>query len=88
MAKMKTIPVTPEAEACRQAILAAIRPYADKLGAPGMLAVASALVGQLIALQDQRTMTRKMALEIVAANIEGANQEVIDGLRDAPAGRA
>jgi hypothetical protein len=28
-----------------------------------------------------------MAMEIVARNIEGANQEVINGLRDSTAGR-
>lgn len=88
MPKMKTVPVSPDAEACRQALVAAIRPYADVLGAQGMLAVASALVGQLIAMQDQRTMTQAMAMEIVARNIEGANQEVLDGLRNSTSGHA
>lgn len=80
MPKMKTIAMTPEIEACRQALVAAIMPYADKLGPQGMLAVASALVGQLVAMQDQRTMTVEMAMQIVASNIEGANQEVLDAL--------
>jgi hypothetical protein len=88
MSKMKTVPASPAAEACRQALVAAIRPYADTLGPQGMLAVASALVGQLIAMQDQRTVTPKMAMDIVARNIEGANQEVLDGLRDSAAGSA
>lgn len=88
MSKMKTVPTSPEAEACRQALLAAIRPYADKLGAQGMLAVASALVGQLVAMQDQRTMTQKMAMEIVVRNIEAANAEVLANLHDAPGGHA
>jgi hypothetical protein len=63
-----------------------MRPYADKLGAQGMLAVASALVGQLIAMQDQCTMTWAMALEIVAQNIEGANADILNALRDSTAG--
>jgi hypothetical protein len=88
MAKFKTVPTSPEAEACRLALTNAMRPYADKLGAQGMLAVAAALVGQLIALQDQRSMTRAMAMEIVARNIESANQGVLDSLRNAPGGHA
>lgn len=88
MVKMKTVPVPPEAERCRQALANAMRPYADKLGPQGMLAVASAFVGQLVALQDQRTMTPAMAMEIVARNIEGANQEVLSGLSNSTAGRA
>lgn len=89
MAKMKPFSTSPEAEQCRQALIDAMRPYADKLGAQRMLAVASAFVGQLVALQDQRTMTPAMAMEIVARNIEGANQEVLDGLRDStPFGHA
>lgn len=88
MPKLKSVFATPEMEACRQALLAAIKPYADKLGPAGMLAVASGLVGQLIAMQDRRSMTEEMAKEIVRQNIESANAEVIARLRDAPGGRA
>ena len=88
MPKMKSVPATPEAKACRQAMVEAMRPYVDKLGPQGTLAVASALVGQLIALQDQRVMTPKTLMEIVARNIEAANQDVIAALRDAPGGSA
>jgi hypothetical protein len=88
MTKINTVPTSPEAEMCRQALANAMRPYADKLGPQGMLAVASAFVGQLIALQDQRTTTPAMAREIIVRNIEGANQEVVNGLRDSTAGRA
>jgi hypothetical protein len=66
----------------------AMRPYADKLGSQGMLAVASALVGQLIALQDQSVVTPKTVMEIVSRNIEAANQDVIAALGDAPGGSA
>jgi hypothetical protein len=48
--KTKTVEAPPEAEACRQAMMDAMRPFADALGGPGMLAVASALVGQSMAL--------------------------------------
>jgi hypothetical protein len=88
MPNTKIVPASPEAEACRQALVAAIGPYADKLGAQGMLVVASALVGQLIAMQDQRSMTPAMAMEIVRRNIEQANQEVLANLAGPAAGHA
>lgn len=88
MTKMRVVPTSPEAESCRQAMANAMQPYSDKLGPEGMLAVASALVGQLVALQDQRRMTPAMAMEVVARNIENGNREVLAGLRDSVAGRA
>lgn len=45
-----------------------------------MLALSAHMVGQIIAMQDQRTMTRQAALEIVMANMEQGNAEVIDNL--------
>ena len=89
MPRTVLVATSPESEACRQALAAAMRPFADRLGAQGMLAVASAFVGQLIALQDQRVLTPTMAMEIVARNIELANLEVISNLAGGPAaGRA
>ena len=75
-------------EECRLALASAITPYADKLGAASMLAVASAFVGQLLAMQDQRTMTPGVAMEIVAKNIELANHDIVNHLRDVRGYRA
>ena len=74
---MKTVRPTPEMEAARQAMIAAIRPYADTLGGAGMLACAAYTVGQLIALQDQRSVTPAMAIDLVQANIEAGNQHAM-----------
>lgn len=57
------------------------------MSAQEMLALSAHLVGQIIAMQDQRTVTPEMAMKIVARNIEQGNQEAVDGL-SAPAGRA
>ena len=66
-----------------------MKPFADRIGAQGMLAVASSVVVHLIALQDQRTMSPERALNIVAQNIQLANEEAIRELLDAKsAGRA
>ncbi|MDE2469419.1 MAG: hypothetical protein KGL35_11900 [Bradyrhizobium sp.] len=88
MAKTISVPVGPMVEAAFQAMLAALRPYADALGPAGMLAVTANLVGKLIAMQDQRIMTPAMAMEIVASNIEAANQDVISRLAKSHGGRA
>jgi hypothetical protein len=47
-----------------------------------LLAVASYAVGQLVALQDQATMTPERAMRIVAANIEAGNHSAIGPLLD------
>ena len=50
------------------------------LSAKEMLALASQFVGNLTALQDQRTMTSETVMAIVASNIEIGNQAAIDGV--------
>lgn len=64
----------------RDDLIEVLRKHGEQLSAQEMLALASHLVGQLIAMQDQRTMTRDMAMEIVVRNIEQGNQEVAAGL--------
>lgn len=59
------------------------------LTAAEMLAIAAGMVGKLIALQDQRTMTPAEAMTLVASNIEVGNREVLEQLgTQTPAGRA
>lgn len=67
---------------------AVIAKYQDKLDAEGMLAIASHLVGILIALQDQRKMTHEMAIQIVMANIEAGNAEAMNQVKNETAGNA
>jgi hypothetical protein len=52
--------------------------YKHELDAVDILAVAAHLVGTIIALQDQRTMTPEMALELAAMNIEAGNAEALE----------
>jgi hypothetical protein len=47
-----------------------------------VLAIAAQVVGQVIALQDQRTMTNERVWQIVLANIEAGNQGVIDRIHN------
>lgn len=80
-------PLTPHRE-FRDDLLAVIRKHGAKLEAAEILAIAAHLVGQIIALQDQRTMSREMALQIVGANIEQGNQEVVGKLTNEREGSA
>ena len=62
------------------AMKAVLAQFKDRLTGIEMLAVASHLVGVLIAVQDQRRVTREMALDLVAKNIEAGNAEAIESL--------
>lgn len=53
-----------------------------------MLAIASQLVGNLIALQDQHKVTPEMAMEVVARNIEEGNAVAIETHLGNPRGAA
>lgn len=69
-----------EHEVAYQDLVALINRHAEKLTALELLAVAANMVGKLVALQDQRTTTPEMAMEVVARNIEYGNRAVVEGL--------
>ena len=70
----------PEHEVAYQVLCDLIRKHADKMDALELLAVAGNMVGKLIAMQDQSTVTAVVAMETVAKNIEHGNQQVVEGL--------
>lgn len=71
---------TPEHEVLYQDLVALCSKNANKMSSEEILAIAANMVGKLIAMQDQRTMTRERALEIVGRNIESGNQQVLEQL--------
>lgn len=73
----KTSPVY---EQLKDALVAALAQYGDKLTAQELLAVTSNLVGSIIACQDQSNMTPRAAMEIVTRNIEIGNKIQISSL--------
>lgn len=77
---MKLVAPTHVHKAFRADVLQLLGKHAGHLPAEEMLALATHLVGQIIAMQDQRTMTRQGALEIVSQNIEQGNGEAVAGL--------
>lgn len=55
---------------------ATIDRHAGNLSAAEILALMSNVIGKLIAMQDQRTMTAERAMMIVGDNIEEGNREM------------
>ncbi|AHJ10745.1 hypothetical protein P106B_62 [Rhizobium phage vB_RglS_P106B] len=57
-----------------------LRKYAGHLQASEMLAVSAHMIGMIIALQDQRTMTRERAMDILIKNLEAGNRRIIENI--------
>lgn len=77
----------PEHEVAYQDLIKLVRKHSDKLSSLELLAVAANMLGKLVALQDQRSVSPAMAMEVVARNIEHGNKTVLDQLSQS-AGRA
>lgn len=71
---------TAQHRAFRDDAIELLKKHGAHLDATEMLALAAHLTGQIIAMQDQRKVTREVALQIVGQNIEVGNAEVIRGL--------
>jgi hypothetical protein len=79
----------PEHEVAYQDLCKLMAKHSAKLSPLEMLAVAANMLGKLVAMQDQRSVTPAMAMEIVAKNVEHGNRTVIDQLSHGPtSGRA
>lgn len=78
--KTKAKIANPAHEVAYQDICQLVNKHASQLSAIELLAVAANMLGKLLALQDQRTTTSEMAMEVVARNIETGNQQAIDQL--------
>lgn len=76
----------PEHEVAYQDLIALVAKHKDKLSAEEMLAIAANMLGKLLALQDQRTMTTEKAMTIIQLNIEHGNKTVIDSLMNVEGG--
>ena len=76
----------PEHEVLYQELTALLRRHGDKVTSLEMLAIAANMVGKIVAMQDQRSVTPGMAMQIVSRNLELGNQQVLQALRDAKGG--
>jgi hypothetical protein len=77
---MKRMIPTDADKSLRAEIMALVKRHLTPDTGERVLAIAAQVVGQALALQDQRTMTKDRALQIVMANIEAGNAGVIESL--------
>lgn len=66
--------------AFRADLIELLKKHSGHLEAQAMLALSAHMVGQILAMQDQRKLTPAAAMEVVSANIEQGNREAIDKL--------
>ena len=69
----------------RDDMVALMRKHQD-LPPDEMLAVAAYFVGQLLAFQDQRSMTPAMGLQLISSNIGAGNAQAIEQSLGNPVG--
>ncbi len=70
----------PEHEVLYQDLVKLASKHAANVSSLELLAIASNMLGKLLAMQDQRKVTREIGLEIIIKNIELGNQQVIKQL--------
>ena len=80
VAPLKTVAPSAQHLAFRRALEECSRKEALEMQADEILAVLSHMVGQVVALQDQRRYTPDSLMNLVRSNIERGNVEAIDGL--------
>lgn len=78
----------PEHEAAYQDLCALVGKHAKNVSKIEMLAIAANMVGKLVALQDQRTVSPAMAMQVVTENLENGNRAVLHELATKTAGHA
>jgi hypothetical protein len=67
----------PEHEVAFADLAALVGKHAEKMTALELLAVASNMLGKLIALQDHRVTTAEQAMRVVVLNIGVGNEQVL-----------
>lgn len=77
---MKSVLAKAEHEVTYQELIALVTRHAVGLTPLEILAIAANMVGKLVAMQDQRTMTPDMAMQVVAENVQRGNQQAVAGL--------
>ena len=70
--------VKPEHEVVYADLAALLERHADKMTKIEVLAIAANMLGKLVAMQDQRTITPDIAMQTISANIEHGNRQVFD----------
>lgn len=88
MGSLTPKPVSPRVSAARDAMLEALRPFADRLEIIEIVAVLSQTVGQFVAMLDQRQFTPAQAMQVVEENLAAGNAAQIEQVIGTPRGSA
>lgn len=80
MTPIKTVSPSIDLDKFRVDLLALMDRYAGALPSDQILAMSAIACGQILAMQDQRTMSKDMAIDIVMRNIELGNAQMITNL--------
>jgi hypothetical protein len=83
---MRTIEPTDQHRAFRKSMEQCIAEHGATLDAAEILALLAQLVGQVIALQDQRKVTPEMAMQCVIKNMQQGNEQAMQSLLSANTG--
>ena len=73
----KIIMANPAHEVAYVDLCALVSKHSAQLTAAEMLALAANMLGKLVAMQDQRVMTKDIAMEIIARNLEQGNHQMV-----------
>ncbi len=76
----------PEHEVTYQELVALVNRHATEMTALEILAIAANMIGKIIAMQDQRSITTDMAMTIVTRNIEIGNQQALSEINKSVGG--
>ncbi len=79
---MKVVQPTEGLVNFRNASLALLKEHTGNLDSSEMLAVAAQMIGQMIAMMDQRKWTSDAIMALLIANIEAGNRSVLDAISD------
>ena len=74
----RTVEARPEHQVVYDELYQLIKRHAGTLTPMDLRAVASNMVGKLVALQDQSKVTPEMAMRVVGHNIEAGNRQAFE----------
>lgn len=77
---MKAVITGVDHDAFREEVTELLRKHGEKLDQQELLALLSQMVGQMVAVMDQRRFTPAGCFAIIKANIEAGNKGLVDSL--------
>jgi hypothetical protein len=71
----RVVIASPKHEITYQEICDLVKRHSGDLSPLEILAIAANMIGKLVALQDQRKVTKSLAMQTIAKNIEMGNEQ-------------